>query len=149
MRIGSIIIFHLSKLWKAKFFILCVWCNISRDAAEEVLNWSLLGVKGLIPGQMVLPTQAKLGQVTKPKLASASSQMVLSSRASLQKTLLSDLVIVNKLNCRYVVGKGGQYVVGIWSVCGWYVVSTWSVCGWYVVGNEGDVVGKNLQVCGR
>ena len=23
MRIGSVIIFHLSKLWKAKFFVLC------------------------------------------------------------------------------------------------------------------------------
>ena len=31
-------------------------------------------------------------------------------------------VIVNKLVCWYVVGKGGLYVVVMWSVCGWYVV---------------------------
>ena len=33
---------------------------------------------------------------------------------------LSLLVIVNKLNC--------WYVVSMWSVCCWYVVGTWSVC---------------------
>ena len=44
VRIGSIIIFHLSKLWKAMFFLLC---NISGEAAGEICNWSLLGVKGL------------------------------------------------------------------------------------------------------
>ena len=32
------------------------------------------------------------------------------------------MVTVNKLSCQYVVGKGGRYVVGMWSV-------TWSVCG--------------------
>ena len=31
-------------------------------------------------------------------------------------------VILNKLNCGYVVGKGGQYVVGTWLVYGRYVV---------------------------
>ena len=35
VRIGSIIIFHLSKLWKARFFILCVmwyfWWSCSRN----------------------------------------------------------------------------------------------------------------------
>ena len=46
MRIGSIIIFHLSKLWKAKFSIRCY---ITGEAAGEIWNWSLLGVKGLIP----------------------------------------------------------------------------------------------------
>ena len=35
------------KLWKAKFFIL-VWCNISGEAAGEIWNWSLLGVKVLM-----------------------------------------------------------------------------------------------------
>ena len=45
VRIGSIIIFRLGKLWKAKFFIL--WCNISGEAAGKIWNWSLLGVKGL------------------------------------------------------------------------------------------------------
>ena len=39
------------------------------------------------------------------------------------------MVIVNKLNCRFVVGK-----------CGRYVVSMWSVRGRYVVGNERDVI---------
>ena len=44
-RIDSIIIFHLSKLWKAKFFILCdavFWWG-----SREHLKWSLLGVKRL------------------------------------------------------------------------------------------------------
>ena len=45
-RIGSIIIFNLSKLWKARFFILM--CNISGEAAEQIWNWSLLEVEGLI-----------------------------------------------------------------------------------------------------
>ena len=38
VRIGSIIIFHLSELSKAKFCILC-------EAVGEILNWSLLGMK--------------------------------------------------------------------------------------------------------
>ena len=37
------------------------------------------------------------------------------------------MIIVDKLICRDVVGKGGQYVVGTLSVQ--YVVSTWSVHG--------------------
>ena len=44
--IGSIIIFHLSKLWKPKFFILWVVIFLVQ-AAGETWNWSLLGVKGL------------------------------------------------------------------------------------------------------
>ena len=43
VRIGSIIIFKQSKLWKAKFSILCY---ISGEAAGEIWHWSLLGVKG-------------------------------------------------------------------------------------------------------
>ena len=43
VRIGSIIIFHLSKLSKAKFFI--VWCYIYGEASGEIWNWSLLGGK--------------------------------------------------------------------------------------------------------
>ena len=44
-------------------------------------------------------------------------------------------LIWNKLNCQYVVGKGGRYVVGMWSVCGRYVVGN-------MVGNVvGNVVG--------
>ena len=39
-----IIISHLSKLWKSKFFI--VLCNIPGETAGEIWNWSLLGVKG-------------------------------------------------------------------------------------------------------
>ena len=46
VRIGSIIICHQSKRWKAKFFI-HMWCNISGEAAGEIWSWSLLGVKGL------------------------------------------------------------------------------------------------------
>ena len=45
--IGSIIIFHLSKLWKAKVFILCDVIFISGEAAGEIWNWSLLGAEGL------------------------------------------------------------------------------------------------------
>ena len=37
-----ITIFHLSALWKA------VWCYISGEAAREIWNWSLLGMKGLM-----------------------------------------------------------------------------------------------------
>ena len=44
VRIGSLIIFHLSKLWKAKFFKLCDY--ISGEAAGEIGDWSFLGVKG-------------------------------------------------------------------------------------------------------
>ena len=48
VRIDSIIIFHLSKLWKARFFILC-GCYISGElAAEEIWYWPLLGVRGLL-----------------------------------------------------------------------------------------------------
>ena len=43
MRIGTI--FHLSKAWIAKFFIL--WCYIFGEAAGKIWNWSVLGVKGL------------------------------------------------------------------------------------------------------
>ena len=45
VRIGSITIFHLSKLWSQVLHT--VWCNISGEAAGETWNWSLLGVKGL------------------------------------------------------------------------------------------------------
>ena len=45
--IGSIIIFHLSNLWKAKFYSNTVWCYISGELAGEMWNWSLLGMKGL------------------------------------------------------------------------------------------------------
>ena len=56
-------------------------------------------------------------------------------------------VTVNKLICRYVVGEGGRYEVGVtcmWSVRGRYVVGMWSVSEGdrYVVGREGGVVGK-------
>ena len=39
-RIGSIIVYHLSKLWEAMFFILCDVSNISGEAAGELWNWS-------------------------------------------------------------------------------------------------------------
>ena len=42
---GSTIVFHLSKLWKAKFFILSAWCNITDEAAGEILTRSLSGGK--------------------------------------------------------------------------------------------------------
>ena len=48
----SMIIFQLSKRWKAKFCIHTVWCNISGDAAGELWDWSLLGVKELKVGRM-------------------------------------------------------------------------------------------------
>ena len=44
-RMGSIIIFPLSKLWKAMFSIL--WCYVSAEGAGKIWHWSLLGVKGL------------------------------------------------------------------------------------------------------
>ena len=59
------------------------------------------------------------------------------------------LVIVNKLICRYVVGKGGRYVVGTWSLCGRYVVGMWLVRGRYVVGKGGRYVVGTWSVCGR
>ena len=46
MRTGSIIIFHVSKLWKPKFLILC-GVTIPGEAPGESWYWSLLGVKGL------------------------------------------------------------------------------------------------------
>ena len=41
VRIGSIIIFYLSKLWSQVHHT--VWCNISAEAAGEIWHWSLLG----------------------------------------------------------------------------------------------------------
>ena len=53
-------------------------------------------------------------------------------RVSFAKNILLCLVIENKLDCRYVVGKGGRYVVGnmVGNVVGNMVsnvVSMWSV----------------------
>ena len=45
LSIRSIVISHLSKLRKAKFFILC---NIPGEAAGEIWNWSLLGRRLLV-----------------------------------------------------------------------------------------------------
>ena len=41
--------FHLSKLLYEKLHTVLhtVWCNISGEAAGEIWNWSLLGVKGI------------------------------------------------------------------------------------------------------
>ena len=47
VRISSTIILCLSKLWKAKFFNHTVLCNIPGEAAGEIWNWSISGVKGL------------------------------------------------------------------------------------------------------
>ena len=44
-RIGSMIIFHLTKLWKPKFSILCDVLNIFGQASGKIWNWSFLGVK--------------------------------------------------------------------------------------------------------
>ena len=44
--IGSIIIFRLNKLRKTKFFILCDVICSWWGCRREILNWSLLGVKG-------------------------------------------------------------------------------------------------------
>ena len=41
--------------------------------------------------------------------------------------------IVNKLNCRCVVGNVVGHVVGMWSSFGRRVVGMWSVCGRYVI----------------
>ena len=46
VRIGSIIIFHLSKAMKSQV-LHTVWCHISCEAAGEFWHWSLSGVKGL------------------------------------------------------------------------------------------------------
>ena len=43
VRISSISIFHLSKLWKSNFFILCDVIFLVWQAAGEIWNWSLLG----------------------------------------------------------------------------------------------------------
>ena len=45
VRIGSIIILRLSKLWKAKFSILCDVIFLVRLQDWEMWNWSPLGVK--------------------------------------------------------------------------------------------------------
>ena len=47
VRIVRIIIFHLSKLWKAEFSLLCDVMFLLR-LQGEFWNWSFLGVKGLI-----------------------------------------------------------------------------------------------------
>ena len=46
VRIGSIIIFHLSKPVKSQV-LHTVWCKISGEVAGEMLNFSLLAEKGL------------------------------------------------------------------------------------------------------
>ena len=52
VKIGNVIIFHLSKLWKAKFFKVCDVSFLHGEAAGESWNWSLLGVKGLMVNRM-------------------------------------------------------------------------------------------------
>ena len=47
VRIGSIIILHLSKAMKS-WILHTMWCIITGEAAGEIWNWSLLGVKGLM-----------------------------------------------------------------------------------------------------
>ena len=47
-KIGSIIIFHLSKLWKARFFILCDAIFLVRLQEKFEIDHLKLGVKGLI-----------------------------------------------------------------------------------------------------
>ena len=50
------------------------------------------------------------------------------------------MVMVNKLNCQYVVGKGGWYVIGMWSVHGRYVVGN-------MVGNVvSNLVGNEVSL---
>ena len=49
VRIGSIIIFQSESAMKSKV-LHTVWCNIPGEAAGEIWNWSLLGLKGLKPG---------------------------------------------------------------------------------------------------
>ena len=44
LKIGSIIFFRPSKLWKVKFFI--VWCYISGEATGEIWHWSHMGGGG-------------------------------------------------------------------------------------------------------
>ena len=44
VRIGNVIIFHLSQLWKTHV-LQTVWCNISGETAGENWTWSLWGVK--------------------------------------------------------------------------------------------------------
>ena len=39
--VGSMIIFHLSKLWKAKFFILCDVIFLLRLQGKIIYSWSL------------------------------------------------------------------------------------------------------------
>ena len=48
MRIGSIVIFHLSKLWKGKFLILRFEKLLVRLQGKFEIGWSLLEVKGRI-----------------------------------------------------------------------------------------------------
>ena len=43
MRIGIIIVFHLRKLWEAKFFVLCY--GIFGESAGDIWSWLLLNTK--------------------------------------------------------------------------------------------------------
>ena len=66
MRIGSLIIFQLSKLWKAKFFILCDIIFLVRlqekfeidDSGSERVNVDSL-VLGLIRKEPLLPIESE------------------------------------------------------------------------------------------
>ena len=60
--IGSIIIFHPSKLWKATFFILCVVICLC-GCTGEIWNVSLLRVKGLKPQTMAF-SRLRIGFVS-------------------------------------------------------------------------------------
>ena len=46
------IVFPLSKLWQAKFLILC---HVLGEAAGEIGTWSLYGVKGLRASERMRP----------------------------------------------------------------------------------------------
>ena len=56
VRSGSIIILHPSKAMKSH----TMWCNITSEAAGEIWNWSLLGVKGLKPWPNGPPSSSQI-----------------------------------------------------------------------------------------
>ena len=70
VRISSIIIFYLSKLWKAKFFILCDVIFLVK--LEKFWNWSLLGVEGFLNIKNFQTSSQAFSQTSAPVSRSGS-----------------------------------------------------------------------------
>ena len=109
VRIGSIIIFHLGKLWRAKFFILCdVLFLVRRQGKFEIDHscgcWTIVG-------WTKLPSLVWVSSGTLVR----STQLLTSCRPV---TNSSSFRITSSASCRVPVG-GPSFCLGVG--CAWYL----------------------------